>query len=400
MTGYRIAWKEGPGAQLEWFSPNTGTDVFRIKFSPPMRRTLRPPITDHALGPAELGPINKRIAALVSSANARGHGGARPAANIIQSARRAGELLRRHMMPRAVQMELHDSNLFVEIGLDEGLLEYPWELMHDGTDFFGCKHSVGRFVNISHTPPTSSPASLPVDALHVLVISVPNPQPRDENTRHKALPGAQRETDAVVKTLTAAGAQVTLLAGHDATWEQVSQTLADPAQRFHIIHYIRHATFNAQNPRQSSLILHDEDMTAAQIVACQTRPPVLFFVNGCETAKANQGTKAKGGKPWQDSFEIFGLAKAFLESGAYLLGTRWPVGDKAAELFASTFYTGLLEEKPLGTAVRDARVACLAADRDAHSNDFSWASYAYYGDPRVYFKKIPPQAPRGPEDDD
>lgn len=409
MTGYRIAWQAGPGAQLELFSPQSGTNVFRMKFSPPMRKTLRPPIEELVLGPAELGPINKRIADLVAAVTARGRGGGTKAVDITKSAKDTGRLLQRHMMPIAVQQELHGSELFVELGLDEALLEYPWELMHDGQQFLCCKHSVGRFVNISQAriPPALRPSPLPEDALHVLVISVPHPEPRDQNTKFAPLDGAARETNALVRILTAAGAKVTLLMDSDATWDGVMRVLDDDSKRFHIIHYNGHATFNPQNPRQSALVLRDQDLSTGHILmAFETRPPVLFFINGCETAKASANPNAPGGKLWQETFDIFGLARAFLDTGAYLLGTRWQVGDDAAALFATTFYSGLLQEKPLGALVRDARLACLKAAQQANSNDFSWASYAFYGDPRLYFSRIetagatpaPPTAQPNPPD--
>jgi CHAT domain-containing protein len=400
MTGYRIAWEAGPSAQLELFSPQPGTNVFRMKFSPPMRKTLRPPIEELVLGPAELGPINRRIANLVGVAHGgRGTGGGGNAPDVIKSAKETGRLLQWQMMPTRVQTEFAGQELFVELGLDEALLEYPWELMHDGQHFFGCKHAVGRFVNVSqaHIPPGLRPAPLPEDALRVLMISVPNPQPRDQNTIFKPLKGAEKETEAVIKILTAAGAQVKPLVDREATWDNVMALLNDETQRFHIIHYNGHATFNAQNPRQSALILHDQNLTTGQILmAFETRPPVLFFVNGCETAKTKAGPTEQGGKLWQDTFDIFGLARAFLDTGAYLIGTRWEVGDDAAALFAKTFYTGLLEEKPLGTLVRDARLACYEEADRSKTNDFSWASYAFYGDPRLYFSKIMPAAASPP----
>jgi hypothetical protein len=404
VTRYRVAWEAGPGAQLELFSPETGTDVFRMRFSPPMRKTLRPPVSELRLGPVELKPINKRIGELVNAANSRGQGAAPGAApvNVIKAAGNAGRLMQRHMVPVSVQSELAGGELFIELGLDEPLLEYPWELMHDGKDFLGCKHSVGRFVNVSkpQIPPQVRPEPILEDQLRVLIVSVPNPEPRDPGTRFTSLRGAERETEAMVRLLAAANADVTLISGRDATWDNVINALHDTTKRFHIVHYNGHATFNAQNPRQSALELYDQELWTAYIVsAFEARPPVLFFVNGCETARTQPGPAAHGGKLWQDTFEIFGLASAFLDTGAYLIGSRWEVGDDAAELFATTFYRGLLEEKPLGTLVRDARRACLQAAQLANSNDFSWASYAFYGDPRLYFSKVaddPAAAPASP----
>ena len=65
--------------------------------------------------------------------------------------------------------------------------------------------------------------------------------------------------------------------------------------------------------------------------------PVLCFINGCETAETAQG---------KDRLNVYGLAQAFLETGAYLLGTRWKVSDSAAAAFAPTFYDRIIKVQP------------------------------------------------------
>ena len=80
------------------------------------------------------------------------------------------------------------------------------------------------------------------------------------------------------------------------------------------------------------------------------------------------------------------LARAFLETGAYLLGSRWKLSDNAAAAFAPAFYKYLLEDrKSVGEAVVLGRRACMKAT-EADPGDIGWASYVYYGDPRVCFR--------------
>jgi CHAT domain-containing protein len=122
-------------------------------------------------------------------------------------------------------------------------------------------------------------------------------------------------------------------------------------------------------------------MATGHIKGFCKKPPVLFFVNGCEsTVGRGEGTQ------WKNRYDIFGLARAFLETGSYLLGSRWKIGDQGAAEFAKAFYAELLQEKPIGRAIREARCACKGARPD----DFSWASYVYYGDPRLRFRKVGP----------
>jgi hypothetical protein len=81
-------------------------------------------------------------------------------------------------------------------------------------------------------------------------------------------------------------------------------------------------------------------------------------------------------------FGQFGLGRAVLESGAYLLGSRWKVSDVCAKTFALAFYDVLFKGLSMGEAVTKARQVC----KHTHPNDLAWASYAYYGDPRVCFR--------------
>jgi len=160
-----------------------------------------------------------------------------------------------------------------------------------------------------------------------------------------------------------------------AVWQATTQR-----PRYHIVHFNGHAYFDNEQPSNSSLVLFDEDMAAGEIFNFfGKRPPVLSFMNGCETA----ATPAGGQK---NRYDIFSLARAFLDTGSYLIGNRWRVGDEAATAFAETFYSKLIEGQPLGKVIRDARIACRKKMPDY---DFSWASYIFYGDPRLCFRRLP-----------
>jgi CHAT domain-containing protein len=209
---------------------------------------------------------------------------------------------------------------------------------------------------------------------------VPQPQPRAGGSTWNPLAEAEAETKEIVKALTALGPAVTLeiLKGPGATRDAVKEKIK--IGHYHIVHFNGHAVFKSDRPERSALVLFDEDLTTAAIFAYfRRRPPVLFCMNACETA-ATGALSAE----WKDRYDILGLARAFLETGAYLVGNRWKVGDKGAAAFAQIFYAALIDGQPLGRAVRDARLACRAATA---ADDFSWASYLFYGDPRLCFRK-------------
>src|ERR1700732_4027059 len=387
MDKSMIGWQQGSSAELELFSPGSGggSNVFQFKYTPQFRTTIRPPITELQLGPANLDSLKDALNRLGAARRGRGVAAPPPSApqpDALIEAKRIGQMLFELVIPPDVQADLRTENLYLEIGADEGLLEYPWEMLHDGDDFLSLKNYVGRFVNVtkrSSTLQQQRREKWADDVLQVLLITVPRPQPRHA-TSYEALLRAEDETKTVIDTLLPLGpcVKVTLLKDADATPSKVFDALR--TARYHIVHFNGHAFFSDE-PYKSSLVLWNEDMSTGILRAFFARnPPVFFFMNACETA----ATKS-GGSEWKSSYEIFGLARGFLETGAYLLGTRWKIDDLGALAFAKTFYSKLLEGKPLGMAIRDARVACKAA---TSPDDLSWASYLFYGDPRLYFRKL------------
>jgi CHAT domain-containing protein len=210
--------------------------------------------------------------------------------------------------------------------------------------------------------------------LSVLVVSVPNPQPRGAAI-YELLPEADAETDAIVDSLTSIkGVKPTLLKGKDATFDNVWGALK--ANSYQILHFNGHASFNEDQPQSSGLVLYDRDMTTGALTSFLSKgPPVFCFVNACETSKVTL---------WEDRYNIYGVAQAILQTGSYLLGSRWKLTDTAAAAFAGKFYEAWLGGgKSLGEAIRDARLECR---KGASPDDLAWASYVFYGDPRVYFR--------------
>jgi CHAT domain-containing protein len=389
MGGFSVGWDAGPSSQIEVFSPDPQTQAggYRLKFTPPFRSTLRPPQRPLQLTPNKLEFFRKGLSDLFVAAAARGGGAAAAPTGdeIIKKTKNYGGQLLDSVVPQRVQDVLRAKDLYLEIGVDEPLIEFPWELLHDGTEYLCLKHRVARFVNLSQEMIQSG--SLPdpwtEGPLSILVISVPIPQQRPGRPPFEMLTSVQRETEAILAIIDSLGdaAKKKVLSGPQATsaavWEAITQ-----GDRYHIVHYSGHAYFNIEQPTSSSLCLFDEDMEAGDILNYfGKKPPVLSFMNGCETAIM------PGGAPTtKNRYDIFSLARAFLDTGSYLIGNRWKVGDAAAAAFADTFYRKLLlEGQPLGQVIRDARKDCKTQMPDY---DFSWASYIFYGDPRLCFRRL------------
>jgi hypothetical protein len=387
-----LDWCAGAAAQVEVFAPRVGLPTYQFKYTPAYRATIRPPVQELHLGQHELDPVNQHLDELVKTLEARSResrgdpaipGAPVPPPNAVEDTLQlVGGMLEDLAIPSSVQRDFRRSGLYIELGMEEALLGYPWELMHDGDEFLCLRHQMGRFVNGGTLVGAAQPMSWhgqSLDPLTILVVSVPAPQPRGTTT-YDPLSEAREETKAIVKVLVdLPGIQVRVLEGSSATYAAVYREMR--RGDFQILHFNGHAYFDDASPYSSGIVLFDRDMTTGQIAAhLGHKAPVLCFINACETTRMAAAA-------WRGRHDVFGLAKAFLEIGSYLIGSRWRIGDKSASSFAQSFYDSFLKEgRPIGLAVREARVACRQV---APLGDFGWASYLFYGDPRVYFHKQP-----------
>jgi CHAT domain-containing protein len=387
---FSLDWYAGASAEIELFAPSAEAAHHQFKYTPAFRSTIRPPLERKHLTAKELGPINKRLDGLISTLDARSAAVGspiqppkQPASDTLGQMEMLGNQLLDLILAQHIQADLRRGGLLLEIGVDESLLDYPWELMHDGDGFLCLKHAMGRFVHGARQmiPMRQRPADRlrsPLEELSILIISVPNPQPRDGIT-YENLPEAEAETEAIIDSLSNIdGVKVDLLPKRKATYDNVYKALKENHQ---IVHFNGHAYFDKAEPRNSGLVLFDQNLTTGAVASYMgANPPVLCFVNACETAKTAEI------KEWKNHYDIFGLARAFLDTDAYLLGSRCKVSDRAAAAFARSFYISLIKQgEPLGAAIRDARKLCKES---VPQEDFAWASYVFYGDPRIYFRRL------------
>jgi hypothetical protein len=380
MSNVTLGWASGAGAQIEIFSPSAvSANDYSVKYTPAFRSPIRPPMEQLHLGSGELDPLNTRLNEVVQIAEgARGPAGSpvTPAGAVNQQLELAGNMLFELIVPRDVGADLRKPGLFLDIGVDDGLVQFPWELMHDGEDYIALKHYVGRYVNSNM--PTATPSNgfstLNSEKLKVLLVCVANPQPRSGGVPIPPLPGAETETQKLVDLFTTLpGVEVTLLKNQNATFTSVFTALRNGC---HIFHFTGHAYFDEKFPYKSSLMVWDQDMSTGPLGKfIGKNVPVLCFINGCESAHD---------KAWEKSYNMFSLARTFLSTGSYLLGSRWKLDDAEAADFAVEFYTAFLQQRK---SIGEATLAARRKLKDNGSpNSFAWASYVLYADPRICFK--------------
>jgi len=396
---FQIGWASGPTAQIDLYSP--GKDAkeyeYQLKYTPSFRSIFRRSAEPQIVSAGELDNVKEAMDRLVKVLGGRAKGGAAaaledpPAAEAepapeppllaladsetVHAMKRLGETLLDLIIPPYLQTDLRSHGLFLEMGLDEILMPFPWELMFDGDEFLCLKQAMGRFVNgrkvvAAQQRPTDRWGE-GLDKLSILLISVPKPAPRADGTVFDALPEAQEETERIIDTVAKIpGVEVDLL--EEPTWRNVAAKLK--SRDFQIVHFNGHAHFDPQDQNRSGLVLLDRDMAAPEVRKYfGRRPSVLYFINACETSATDPAVNSS------NRFDMLGLARAFMEADAYSLGSRWRIDDKAACTFAETFYEQFLKGAPIGEAIKSARQECRGLD------EFAWASYVYYGDPRICF---------------
>lgn len=246
--------------------------------------------------------------------------------------------------------------------LDESLIHIPWELLHDGDEFFCRRFNMGRLVKtrmrLGHF--NTREINVPVK-MQILC----DPQGN--------LSSAYAEGATLLDSLDRYSDRVIISwRGKQITQEYVRRTLRD----FDIVHYAGHATYNSADPSQSGWLLKGTSVTAELITRLRgNRPfPSLVFSNSCQSSQMQGLDRSR-----ETEEEIFGLANAFLLAGVrHYIGTFAEILDEQAAGFALEFYKELIMGTGVGECVRIARNRIVEKYGEGNA---IWASYLLYGDP-------------------
>lgn len=188
------------------------------------------------------------------------------------------------------------------------------------------------------------------------------------------LDGAEREGERIRRLFGgASGVRIRTLRGPEARRSELLGCFR--SGQFDVVHYAGHAFFDPEHLSRSGILCHGGEVLSGADLAGLAQLPSLMFFNACEAARVRRPGRPQG--PTEEAVRgTIGFAESFLSGGvANYLGTYWPVGDAAAEAFATAFYGDLLRGAALGRALISGRRAV----REARSAD--WANYVLYGSP-------------------
>jgi CHAT domain-containing protein len=151
---------------------------------------------------------------------------------------------------------------------------------------------------------------------------------------------------------------------------EASETnLKNKASSYDILHFATHATFDNDDPFNSSLLLasdgsNDGKLTVEEIYQLQLKPS-LVVLSACETGLGK----------YSAGDEIIGFYRAFMYAGAKsIIATLWPVSDEATSFLINEFYQSL-KKNSLGESLRMAQLKT----KEKYPNPSSWGGFVLVG---------------------
>jgi CHAT domain-containing protein len=229
------------------------------------------------------------------------------------------------------------------LGVDETILNLPWELIRASRGPLAQRVPFGRLVTTRVIPHLGRDPLQEDTVVRILAVTNSTADLASSNAEVEALSKLEGQHGAF-------SIQVNVLSGKEATVARFAELLT--ASDYDILHFAGHASFDPSRPEASALLFADGNISADDVLKLSWKtPPYLVFNSACESGRAAGGKRLVSG-----GSHCNGLAAAFLAAGVYgYAGYYWPVTDVGATIFAQTFYSSLFMRENIGLAFLDAR---------------------------------------------
>ena len=320
----------------------------------------------------EIGRLCQEVVYVLNKAGEKG--GSDP--DLVRSLKKTGQLLWDHLLTRQVKAKLrttHISDLILCI--DEELINIPWELLNDGTNFLCLNFNLGRVVR---TKEQSSPVQYRSASSTLKMIILANPT--------NDLKSAYQEGINIRNQFDRRRGNVRIdFKSTSIDKIYVKKNLRD----YDIVHFAGHCEYSADNPRHSGWVLNDGRFSVHDILAMGSDEPfpTLIFSNACYSAKTPSYLIDTD---YQE--KNYSLASAFLFSGVrHYIGAIRRIEDKVSLNFSKEFYSHLISGKSVGDCLRLSRMKLIKEEGIAN---IAWASYLLYGDPNYVLFRAPAKQAR------
>lgn len=280
--------------------------------------------------------------------------------NVEEQLTQIGRYAYGNLVTSKIRHLLDSSNAdHLRLDIDERLIDLPWELVHDNSDFLCLKYAIGRRVMSDQEVPTYARAQLGASSARALVVANPTGD----------LPSAESEGEQVATLLEKSSDVTVAFFRRD---ELTKMKFLLELENYDIVHFAGHASYDKKQPDESSLEFCDGPVTAFELQKfLPERSPAIVFLNACWSAEART-----------ESYQLMirGLGRTFLYAGATaFLGYIVPVPDDSATQLAIEFYRNVVVGQTIGESLRRSRL-------ELHNTmpwDVTWSSAVLYGDPAV-----------------
>lgn len=308
------------------------------------------------------GSVSSPIAGCLSEVNADID------TELVRLGKKLGRFLSTDLLRRCNKRLFEEKVNFVAVDVPPAYGNLPWELLHDGEDFWCLKYAIGRSITERSTRQVRTRRGQP----NCLLVVDPTAQ----------LFGAELEADVLEKALGELF-KVTKFGGQNFSEDEFLDLLE--SGEFDVFHFCGHASNDDhQGFLEFQITANGSFGASARVTASEIAgalkqspsPPCIAFVNACSSGVTMDEKVAFD----NDSFSTTrSLASAFVQSGtsAYI-GSLWPIHDASAAEFAKEFYRYVLMGCPFGEAMRVARRVLYHKTNLVRD---TWAAYILYGDP-------------------
>jgi len=320
--------------------------------------------------PGTLQSLSREVYSLLNRST---HSSGYNSQKIGKSLQNVGRHLYDSLFPIPVKEKLTAAgsrNLLVT--MDDALVGIPWEILHDGEEFFCLRFNMGRKVHTSHTVLNSGIRNNEAK-IKMWILADPT----------NDLPNSYNEGDTLGRKLEKWGDDLEVFL--ETTYID-SKKIFRRIFEFDIIHYAGHAVFNHENPNLSGWHLKDGYLTAQQIMHMsggKKKLPSLIFSNACQSGHTSEWSQMEPDR-WSN-YQAFDMVNAFLRCGVrHYIGTFQDIPDPASFNLALNFYNCMMQSNSVGESLRRARLQAI----DQYGQDsLIWANYMLYGDPTICYLK-------------
>jgi CHAT domain-containing protein/tetratricopeptide (TPR) repeat protein len=324
--------------------------------------------------PVEFAEIEKLCQEVISILSKTDRTGALEP-DLIRDLKKTGQLLWDHLLTRPVKDKLKTTKILdLILSIDEELIDIPWELLYDGTNFLCLDFNLGRLIRTREQAAPVEYRDSP-GVLKMLILANPT---NDLKSAYLEGVNIRNQFDRKRNSVLIDFKSTSI----DKLY--VKKNLCD----YDIVHFAGHCEYDTEAPENTGWVLNDGKFTAHDILAMGSTAslPALIFSNACHSAKNS------GNSRYSDYREKnYSLASAFLFSGVrHYLGSIRKMEDTMSLAFAKEFYAHLISGETVGESVRLSRLSLI---KQYGITAIHWAGYLLYGDPNfVLFRTKARQA--------